>query len=83
MPDFAIAVLTITLIALVAMFVVRSRKADTNPRRRSKQQAKRESVEARGTSRPAAVAPAGAVISNDAPRMPMGDLPPPPDHRRR
>lgn len=80
MPPFVVIVLGLALIALVAALVMRSR-AVPNPRARSKQRAKREDAQGRGNSWPAELADPKA--SDDAPRMPMGDLPPRPSRRRR
>lgn len=79
MPAFALVVLVIALVAVVALLIVRSRAAP-NPRARSKQRAKRENAEERGSSWPAELA--DPETSDDAPRMPMGDLPLRPSRRR-
>ncbi len=79
MPSFLLVVLVLSLIAVVAMFVVRSRKAEVAPRRRSKQRADREAAQAKGS----AAVEAAAATSDDAPRMPMGELPPRPSRHRR
>ncbi|MBA3742545.1 hypothetical protein [Sporichthya sp.] len=82
MPVFLIVVLVLALIALVAMLVVRSRASRT-PNPRSKQRAKRESAEVQDDAWPAEVVPVSGDAGDDAPRMPMGDLPPRPSRRRK
>ena len=83
MPAFAVVVLIVALLAVVAMVVVRSR-SQRNPRARSKQRANRENADARGSTWAADFPDTepDTEPSDDAPRMPMGDLPPRPSRRR-
>lgn len=76
MSVFALLIAMLAVAGLLAMVAVIGRGARSGSGTRSKQRAKREAaqLEADTTSRPGA----DASASDDAPRMPRGDLPPKP-----